>query len=88
MEFMELISSFGFPVACVGALGLFLKSTLERDAKENTAREDKLFNTIAEQEAEYAQMNSDFVNVLKATTEKIEHMQEDINDIKAKLGIE
>ena len=90
----ELISSFGFPVACVIALGWFafymVKKTTEDSSKNMEAvqqrcqaREDKLYEEIKENR----EVNAKAIETISKYAEKLDVIQHDVNDIKTDITI-
>lgn len=79
-----LISSVGFPIFCVLALGYFVWKAFNMVMSNNKEREAKLYDTITDVRAQLkasAETNASFVKVL-------ESMSEDIDEIKHKLDKE
>ena len=77
----QLISSVGFPIFCVLALGFFVYRAFNMIMENNKERESKLYDTITDVRAQLkasAETNASFVKVL-------ENMSDDIEDIKEKL---
>lgn len=77
----QLITSVGFPIFCVLALGLFVWKAFNMVMANNKEREAKLYDTIAEirgQLKEASTTNASFVKIL-------ENMSKDIEDIKDKI---
>ena len=44
MEWINIIQSLGFPIACVVACGWFIAKNVDRDRDESKEREDKLID--------------------------------------------
>lgn len=79
-----LISSVGFPIFCVLALGYFVWKAFNMVMENNKERESKLYDTITDVRAQLkasAETNASFVKVLEA-------MSEDIDEIKHKIDKE
>lgn len=79
-----LISSVGFPIFCVLALGYFVWKAFNMVMSNNKEREKMLYDTITDVRAQLkasAETNASFVKVL-------ESMSQDIDDIKQKLDKE
>lgn len=77
----QIISTVGFPIFCVLALGFFVWKAFNMVMTNNKEREAKLYDTIAEirgQLKEASATNASFVKIL-------ETMSRDIEDIKDKL---
>lgn len=77
----QIISSVGFPIFCVLAMGIFVWKAFNMVMTNNKEREAKLYDTIAEirgQLKEASATNASFVKIL-------ENMSKDIEDIKDKI---
>lgn len=77
----QIISTVGFPIFCVLALGYFVWKAFNMVMTNNKEREQKLYDTIAEirgQLKEASATNASFVKIL-------ENMSKDIEDIKDKI---
>lgn len=77
----QIISTVGFPIFCVLALGYFVWKAFNMVMTNNKERETKLYDTIAEirgQLKEASATNASFVKIL-------ENMSKDIEDIKDKI---
>ena len=77
----QIISSVGFPIFCVLAMGLFVWKAFNMVMTNNKEREAKLYDTIAEirgQLKEASATNASFIKIL-------ETMSKDIEDIKDKM---
>lgn len=77
----QIISSVGFPIFCVLAMGFFVWKAFNMVMTNNKEREAKLYDTIAEirgQLKEASATNASFVKIL-------ENMSKDIEDIKDKI---
>jgi F0F1-type ATP synthase membrane subunit b/b' len=76
---VELISTLGFPIALVIALGWFVF----RIYKASEAREAELRAEIKENQ----EINKESIKILTLYTERLDTMQGDIKDIKTDIGI-
>lgn len=90
----ELISSFGFPVACVIALGWFAFYMVKKITEDNgktmeqmrarcDAREEKLYEEIKENR----EVNARAIETISKYAEKLDAIQHDVNDIKTDITI-
>ncbi len=86
----EVITTLGFPIACVIALGIFVwkiyKRSEEREDKlieGNREREDKLMVEIGETRA----INAKAIETIAHYSEKLEIIQEDVKEIKTAILI-
>lgn len=71
---VELISTIGFPIVCVLALGFFVWTIY----KQSVAREDKLMNEIAENR----RVNEKAVETIAQFAERFTHIETDVEEIK------
>lgn len=90
--FSELVSSQGFPIACVIAMGVFIaymvKYTTELNNKNMEkvqdrclAREEKLFEEIRLNR----EINGKAIETIAQYAEKLDTIQTDINEIKKEV---
>ena len=77
-QFIELMSSFGFPVACVCALGCFIWYFFKQTKEENQQRENNLMDFIKRSQ----EINSEFAEIIAKYEVKLDEIQKDIADIK------
>ena len=77
-QFTELMSSFGFPVACVFALGYFIWYFFKQTKEENQQRENNLMDFIKRSQ----EINSEFAEIIAKYEVKLDEIQKDIEDIK------
>ena len=80
-----LITSVGFPIVCVLALGWFIYKAFEKFTANAEKREDKLYAIIADAQAtneKLLQTNSEFVGVLDAYKTDLVKIKEDVSVIK------
>ena len=76
---LDIISNFGFPVACVIAMGLFILKIY----KKSEEREEKLMNELAENR----QINADAIATIGKYATSLETIEEDIKIIKDDLTV-
>lgn len=77
-QFTELISSFGFPVACVFALGCFIWYFFKQTKEESQQRESTLMDFIRHSQ----EINAEFSEIIAKYEVKLDEIQKDIEDIK------
>lgn len=90
MDIVQIISTLGFPIACVIALGWFVKTTFDKISTANTNREARLFETIGKQEEVLRQLsdtNAKFLDTLGDISKQLNETREDVEDIKNILNI-
>ena len=81
----QLISTVGFPIVCVIALGYFVYIAWEKINEQNEKREDKLYDVIVKAQANNEMLletNKEFVAVLETYKTDITEIKHDIEDIK------
>jgi len=94
MEFVELITNVGFPIACVIALGYFAFYMVKKSNEENKAnmeqvqarckeREEKLYIEIKENR----EINAQAIATIAHYAERLDDIQEDIKEIKTDITI-
>ena len=81
-QFTALISSFGFPVACVCALGYFIWYFFKQTKEESRERENNLMDFIKRSQ----EINSEFAEIIAKYEIKLDEIQKDIEDIKEDIG--
>ena len=90
----ELITTLGFPIACVVAMGAFIFYIYNTWTKENQAnmeklqarckeREDKLYEEIAKNR----EVISSAITTIAHYAEKLDVIQKDISDIKTDITV-
>ena len=77
--FVELISSVGLPIALVIAMGIFIYKIYIQSVK----REDVLMEEIKATR----EINADAIETIAHYSEKLEVIQNDINEIKTDLTV-
>ena len=77
-QFTELMSSFGFPVACVFALGYFIWYFFKQTKEESQQRESTLIDFIRHSQ----EINAEFAEIIAKYEVKLDEIQKDIEDIK------
>lgn len=93
-EWVNVISTLGFPIACVIALAAFIFHIYKQTTKENIAnmekvqarckeREDKLYAELAKSQ----EVNSKAIATIAHYAEKLDVIQKDISDIKTDITI-
>lgn len=91
---VEVISTLGFPIACVVALGAFIFHIYKQTTKDNAEnmekvqarckeREDKLYKELALSR----EVNSKAIETIAHYAEKLDVIQQDISDIKTNITI-
>lgn len=83
-----LITSLGFPIVCVIALGWFIYKAFEKFTAQAENREEKLYTTIAqaqETNERLTQTNAEFVSVLNTYKSDLEDIKADVSEIKENM---
>lgn len=81
-QFTALISSFGFPVACVCALGYFIWYFFKQTKEDSQQRENNLMDFIKRSQ----EINAEFAEIIAKYEVKLDEIQKDIEDIKDEVG--
>lgn len=90
----ELITTLGFPIACVVAMAAFIfyiyntwtkenQQTLEKLQERCQVREDKLYDEIAKNR----EVISSAITTIAHYAEKLDVIQKDISDIKTDITV-
>ena len=93
-SWIDIISTLGFPIACVVAMGAFIFHIYKQTTKENAEnmekvqarckeREDKLYTELAKSQ----EVNSKAIETIAHYAEKLDVIQKDISDIKTDITI-
>lgn len=77
--FVEIVTTLGFPIACVIALGFFVWVIY----KQSVAREDKLMTEIASNRI----VNEKAIDTLAKYAERLGHIEDAISDIKTEVTV-
>lgn len=88
---VSIITQVGFPIACVIALGFFIRSVYDTMVEKTGAREDRLYQVIADAQAQNQQLsaiNAEFAEVLRAYKADLEVIREDVSEIKDYFRLE
>lgn len=89
---IELISTFGFPIACVIVLGFFVfkiykdttkekKETITDIQTNSKEREDKLYSFLEDSAA----INAKFAEIIARYETKLDEIKQDVKDIKTDI---
>lgn len=79
MEFIEVISNLGFPIACVLALGIFVYKLWQ----QSVTREEKLMQEITENRL----VNTKFAEIIAGYDITLGEIKSDVKEIKDTLHI-
>lgn len=93
-EWVNVISTLGFPAACVVAMAAFIFHIYKQTTKEYAAnmekvqarckeREDKLYTELAKSQ----EVNSKAIETIAHYAEKLDVIQKDISEIKTDITI-
>lgn len=77
MDFIEVVSNLGFPIACVLALGIFVYQIW----KQSVTREEKLMEEITENRL----VNTKFAEIIAGYEVTLGEIKTDVKDIKDTL---
>ena len=85
-----LITSVGFPIFCVLALGFFIYKSYEQIEKRNEGREEKLYTMLANSQSAIdnaIETNAKFVAQLESMQNNVNRISDDVDDIKEYLKL-
>lgn len=85
-----LITSIGFPIFCVLALGFFIYKSYENIEKRNEGREEKLYSMLANSQSAIdnaIETNAKFVAQLESMQSNVNRISDDVDDIKEYLKL-
>ena len=85
-----LITSIGFPIFCVLALGFFIYKSYENIEKRNEGREEKLYTMLANSQSAIdnaIDTNAKFVAQLESMQNNVNRISDDVDDIKEFLKL-
>ena len=85
-----LITSIGFPIFCVLALGFFIYKSYENIEKRNEGREEKLYTMLANSQSAIdnaIETNAKFVAQLESMQSNVNRISDDVDDIKEYLKL-
>lgn len=85
-----LITSIGFPIFCVLALGYFIYKSYEKIEKRNEVREEKLYTMLANSQSAIdnaIDTNAKFVAQLESMQNNVNRISDDVDDIKEYLKL-
>ena len=83
-----LITSVGFPIVCVIALGWFVFRFYNDYTTQSREREEKLMEFIVEEQHQMQNLvstNAEFVEVLNSYKKDNEEIKRDVSDIKNEI---
>ena len=81
----NLISSVGFPIACVCFLGAFIARFSNTVMTYNKEREDKLYELIGKSQEQLDRLEDtleDYITVLGKLRDDVNRISDDIEDMK------
>ena len=83
-----LVTSLGFPIVCVMALGWFIYKAFEKFTAQSEKREEKLYTVISqaqETNERLSNTNAEFVSVLNTYKSDLEDIKADVSEIKENM---
>ena len=83
-----LVTTLGFPIVCVFALGWFIYKAFEKFTAQSEKREEKLYSVITQaQEANerLSHTNAEFVSVLNTYKSDLDDIKADVSEIKENM---
>ena len=88
MDWIQIVSSLGFPIASCVALAFFVYKAFQMFFDSSKEREERLYNTISQTQSalkEAGETNARFVEVLNEMKNDIISVRKDVDDIKETL---
>ena len=88
--YIDIISTVGFPIACVIALGFFIYKAWNDMSKRSVEREEKLYAMLASSQNsidEAVETNGKFLAQLKVMQGNLTEISKDVDDIKDYLQL-
>ena len=85
-----LITSVGFPIFCVLALGFFIYKSYENIEKRNEKKKKKLYSMLANSQSAIdnaIETNAKFVAQLESMQNNVNRISDDVDDIKEYLKL-
>ena len=85
-----LITTLGFPIFCVLALGYFIYKSYEKIEKRNEGREEKLYTMLANSQSvidKAIKTNAKFVAQLESMLSDVNRISDDVDNIKEYLKL-
>ncbi|HEY8541670.1 MAG TPA: hypothetical protein VIL29_04755 [Pseudothermotoga sp.] len=82
---INIISTLGFPIACVLAMGSFIYVAFKMFMAKSDKREDRLYELVADIQATNEKLlatNAGFVDVLEKYNADLSAIKADVSDIK------
>ena len=83
-----MITTLGFPIVCVIALGIFIWKIWNNSEMRNEKREEKLYEVITTaqlQNEKLSETNAQFVAVLNTYKSDLETIRNDVTEIKERI---
>lgn len=84
-----LITTLGFPIFCVLAMGWFISKLWNQSQEQNKQREDKLYEVVSKAQTQNERLsitNSEFVKVLNDYKTDLETIKNDVKEIKTQFN--
>lgn len=84
-SYVDIISTFGFPIFCVIAMGIFIFKVYNDFKSSSKEREEKLYTVIAENQIQMKELcdtNRSFVSELHDLQKSVDSITEDVDNIK------
>lgn len=91
---IELVSTLGFPIACVIAMGAFIFYVYKKQTAESAANMEKVQQRCKEREEKLfeeiklnREVNAKAIETISHYAEKLDIIQQDISDIKTDITV-
>ena len=88
MDWIQIVSSLGFPIASSVALAFFVYKAFQMFFDSSKEREERLYNTISQTQSalkEAGETNARFVDILTEMKNDMISVRKDVDDIKETL---
>lgn len=91
---MELVSTLGFPIACVIAMGAFIFYIYKKQSADNAANMEKVQERCKEREEKLfeeiklnREVNAKAIETIAHYAEKLDTIQQDVREIKSDITV-
>lgn len=82
MDYINLVQTLGFPIACVIAMGYFIFIVWNKMQEQNEKREEKLYSTLVEVNATNKEISETNKMLVEQFRNDMAKVKDDIEDIK------
>lgn len=86
MDWMVIIQTFGFPIACVVACGIFISKIYWDNQENNKTDKERLYTVLADVNTTNQAILSANKEILESNRELMQEIKRDISDIKVAVS--